>query len=62
MHSRCAGTAPFTIDRIFKGTKSGDLPVQPSTKFKFVVNRKTAAALGIEVLLELLLAADDAIE
>jgi putative tryptophan/tyrosine transport system substrate-binding protein len=62
MHSRCAGTAPFYIDRILKGTKSDDLPVQPPTKFKFVVNRKTAAALGIEVLLELLLAADDVIE
>src|SRR5262249_31503570 len=41
--------APLYIDRILRGTKPGDLPVQLPTKFKFMVNRKTAAALGIEV-------------
>ena len=54
--------APFYIDRILKGTKPGDLPVQLPTKFKFIVNRKTATALGIEVPLGLLLAADEVIE
>jgi putative tryptophan/tyrosine transport system substrate-binding protein len=54
--------APFYIDRILKGTKPGDLPVQLPTKFKFIVNRKTASALGIEVPLGLLLAADEVIE
>jgi putative ABC transport system substrate-binding protein len=54
--------APFYIDRILKGTKPGDLPVQLPTKFKFIVNRKTAAALGLEVPLGLLLAADEVIE
>jgi putative tryptophan/tyrosine transport system substrate-binding protein len=54
--------APFYIDRILKGTKPGDLPVQLPTRFKFIVNRKTASELGIEVPLGLLLAADEVIE
>jgi ABC-type uncharacterized transport system substrate-binding protein len=54
--------APFYIDRILKGTKLGDLPVYLPTKYKFIVNRKTAGALGIEVPLGLLLAADEVIE
>jgi putative ABC transport system substrate-binding protein len=54
--------APFYVDRILKGTKPGDLPVQLPTRFKFIVNRKTAAALGIDVPLGLLLAADEVIE
>jgi putative ABC transport system substrate-binding protein len=54
--------APFYIDRILKGTKPTDLPVRLPTKFKFIVNRKTASALGIDVPLGLLLAADEVIE
>jgi putative ABC transport system substrate-binding protein len=54
--------APFYIDRILKGTKPGDLPVQLPTRFKFIVNRRTANALGIDVPLGLLLAADEVIE
>ena len=54
--------APFYIDRILKGTKAGDLPVQLPTRFKFIVTRNTANALGIDVPLGLLLAADEVIE
>jgi putative ABC transport system substrate-binding protein len=54
--------APFYVDRILKGTKPGDLAVQLPKTFRFIVNRKTASALGIDVPLGLLLAADDVIE
>jgi putative ABC transport system substrate-binding protein len=54
--------APVYVDRILKGTKPGDLPVQLPTRFKFIVNRNTASALGIEVPLGILLAADEVIE
>ena len=54
--------APFYVDRILKGAKAGDLPVQLPTKFKFIINRKAASELGIEVPLGLLLAADEVIE
>jgi putative ABC transport system substrate-binding protein len=54
--------APLYVDRILKGVKPGDLPVHLATKYKFIVNRKTASALGLEVPLGLLLAADEVIE
>jgi putative ABC transport system substrate-binding protein len=54
--------APFYIDRILNGTKPADLPVRLPTKFKLIVNRKTARALGIDVPLGLLLGADEVIE
>jgi putative ABC transport system substrate-binding protein len=53
---------PFYIDRILRGTKPGDLPIELPTRFRFTINRKTASALGIDVPLGLLLAADEVIQ
>jgi putative tryptophan/tyrosine transport system substrate-binding protein len=54
--------APLYVDRILKGTKPADLPVEQPTKIEFLVNVSTAKTLGIELPLSLLIRADELIE
>ena len=58
LHRRAAGH----VDRILKGAKPGELPVQNPTKFELVVNLKTTKVLGFNIASSLLAVADEVIE
>ena len=54
--------SPYFVDRILKGAKPGELPVEQPTKFEFVINLKTAKQIGVTIAPEVLARANKLIK
>jgi putative ABC transport system substrate-binding protein len=56
------GETAYFVDRIFKGAKPADLPVEPAAKFDMILNRRTAKAIGLTIPDSILALADEVID